>query len=282
MWRSAVLPLLMLAAAAVPSGAQRWRTVEGARQASALDTLRVRVDYTVGQLSVGATDSLLYRATLRYDAERFDPVRDFDASTGTLRVGVHGDEGVPLRIGADGREHGSLALVLSRRQPVDLELELGATQAELDLGGIPLTRLEVNSGASDLTLRFAAPNPVAMRELSIDAGVARVAATQLGNANAERVRVKGVVGSIDLDLSGTWVGTRVVQVSVTLGAATVRVPRGTGIRVKHSRVLAAFDARGLTKVGGEMVSENWEGASQRLLIDARTTFGALTIRWIEE
>lgn len=277
MLRTGLVAACALTAFGAPAGAQRWRTVDAVRQSRAVDTLRVRVEYTVGSLTLGTTDSALYHATLRYDAERFEPLRQFDAETGTLRVGVRGDTEVSLRLGGGEREHGSLALALSRAQPVDLELDLGAAQADLALGGLPLTKLSVASDASDLTVRFDTPNPIPMRELAIETGVARVSAVRLGNANAERVRVQGAIGSIELDFAGQWEGTRVVQASVTLGAVTIRLPRGVGVRVKHSRVLAGFDATGLTPVGDEMVSANWETASQRLLIDARTTFGALRI-----
>lgn len=274
----------MLAASLLGSAlpAQSWRSVEAARQARALDTLRVRVDYTVGALRIAASpDSLLYRAQLRYDAERFEPVREFDASASTLRVGVRGDAELPLRIGG-GKEEGSLELALAPAQPIDLELDLGATEANLDLTGLPISRLEIGSGASELTLSFETPNPIAMRELTIDAGVARVIGLRIGNANAERMRVTGTVGSVDLDMRGSWSGTRVVQVAVTFGAATLRIPRSVGVRVKHSRVLGTFDAAGFTEIGDEFVSQSWEGAEQRLLIDARTTFGTLEVRWIEE
>jgi hypothetical protein len=268
-----------VAAGALP--AQSWRTVEAERLPLAVDTLRVRVDYTVGALRIAAAgDSLLYSARLRYDAERFEPVREFEASTGTLRVGVAGDD-MPLRIGG-GKEQGTLALGLAPSQPIDLELDLGATEAELELGGLPITRLAIGSGASELTVSFATANPVPMRELAIDAGVARVVGRRLGNANAERIRVNGTVGSVELDMSGAWSGTRVVQVSVTFGAALLRIPRGVGVRVKHSRVLGTFEAQGFSKRGSEYVSEGWDSAEQRLLIDARTTFGTLDVRWIEE
>lgn len=274
---------VFLAASIVLAGdlpAQSWRTVDAKRQPRAMDTLRVRVDYTVGVLRIDAgSDSLLYSARLRYDAERFEPVREFEASSGTLRIGVQGDDQLPLRVGG-GKEQGTLTLGLARSQPLDFELDLGATDATLDLGGLSVSRLAISSGVSELTVSFDAPNPVPMSELAIDAGVARVVGTKMGNANAERMRVSGTVGSVDLDMSGTWSGSRIVQVSVTFGAATLRVPQGVGVRIKHSRVLGTFDASGFTKRGDEFVSDGWDTADQRLLIDARTTFGSLDVRWI--
>jgi hypothetical protein len=120
-----------------------------------------------------------------------------------------------------------------------------------------------------------------MRELTIDAGVASVTVDHLGNANAERMRVSGTVGRIELDMRGAWTGTREIQVVVTFGVATVRVPRSVGVRVTHSRVLGTFDAAGFTQRGDEYVNAAWGTAEQKLYIDARTTFGSLDVQWIE-
>ncbi|HUF31348.1 MAG TPA: hypothetical protein VMM77_11920 [Gemmatimonadaceae bacterium] len=283
MKHSAVLLMAPLALTAPTLlSAQAWRTVTAERQSRAADTLRVRVDYTVGALSIGAaSDTILYRSRLRYDANRFEPVRTFDLASNTLRMGVRGDTDVPLRIGG-GAEEGTLALELSRAHPVDLHLDLGATSAEIDLSGVAVSRLAINSGASEITLQFGTANPVAMHELTIDAGVARVEIRKLGNANADRMRITGGAASIDLDLSGAWQGERKLQVALTFGAATIRVPRGTGVRVKHSRVLGTFDATGLSQRDDAHVSDDWDTAKQRVVIDARTSFGTLNLKWIVE
>ena len=261
--------------------AQSWRTIDALRLPLDLDTLRVRVDYTVGALRVhSAEDSVLYRAQLRYDGERFQPVRSFDAASGTLEVGVRGDDEIPLR-GSGGKEEGSLTLGISTRQPIDLELDLGATDSDLDLGGMPLTRLTIGSGVSDLSISFNERNPAAMRELSINAGIAHVKVDQLGNANAERVSISGSVGDIDVDMRGEWTGTRELHVMVTFGAATVRIPRSVGVRITHSRLLGTFDSEGFTQQGDMYVNSAWESAEQKVSIDARTTFGSFDVVWID-
>lgn len=281
MHRTAIVVVALAVSAGTPL-AQTWRTIDAFRLAQPVDTLHVRVDYTVGALRVvAAGDSLLYRSELRYDAERFEPVRIFDSTSGTLRVGVRGDDQIPLR-GSTGKEQGSLSLALAPTQPIDLELDLGATDSDLDLSGIPISRLIIGSGVSELSIRFATPNPTPMRELSIDAGIASVTVDHLGNANAERVRVSGTIGQVDLDMRGAWEGTREIQVLVTFGFATVRVPRSLGVRVTHSRVLGTFESAGFTKRGDEYVNDAWDTAEQKLYIDARTTFGSLDVQWIEE
>lgn len=266
---------------ATSSTAQSWRTIDAFRLPVELDTLRVRVDYTVGALRVQrGSDSLLYRAQLRYDSERFHPVRSFDASSGTLTVGVRGDDKLPLR-GSKGKEEGMLTLTLSPSQPIDLELQLGATDSDLELGGLPLSRLMIGSGVSDLSITFSERNPVPLREMAIDAGIAHVRIDNLGNANAERVRISGSVGDVDIDMGGRWSGLRELDVMVTFGSATVRLPRSVGVRIRHSRLLGTFDGAGFTQEGDTYVNRAWESAEQKVSIDARTTFGSFDVVWID-
>ena len=57
---------------------------------------------------------------------------------------------------------GQLDLTLSGQVPMDLELEFGAVQANLDLGGLRLRSLDLSTGASEAELRVSAPNPEPM------------------------------------------------------------------------------------------------------------------------
>jgi hypothetical protein len=212
---------------------------------------------------------------LRYDADRFVPVRTFDSSTATLRIGVRGDD-APLRIGK-GEEIGSLQLALSPEPALDLALELGATDARLDLGGLRVARLEIQSGASDIAFGFDTPNQTEMSEMVIHAGVAHIAAKGLGRARARRITVEGGVGSIDLDFGGSTEALLDVALQLAVGSAVIIVPGDYGIRLRHSKVLAILQADGLVEQNGDMVSGNWTTAERRITIDAETVLGRLQI-----
>lgn len=255
-------------------GAQELRTLESSRQLHDSAATTVRVRYAAGRLSVRPTDDRqLYRMELRYDPARVEPVHSFDAAARRLDLGVRADR---VELGRRGRD-GSLAVELARGVPFDLAIELGAVHADLDLGGLALDALRLESGASESAVRFDAPNPRPMRRLEIRAGAASFRASRLANANAAVVTVSSGVGGVELDFDGRWTQDVDLELEVALGGATVRVPRDVGVSVELERAFAAFDRGDLERRGRGWVSPNWDDAPHRLRVHGSAAFGKLTI-----
>src|ERR671916_2817721 len=63
-------------------------------------------------------------------------------------------------------------LRLGRQRPFALSIETGASEVDLDLGGIPLSRLTVRQGAGKFELGFASPNPEIMQLMEVSSGAA--------------------------------------------------------------------------------------------------------------
>jgi len=258
--------------AAAPAGAQDRRTVEFTRQLRDTLPLEVVVDHGVGKVVLhGADQPLLYQAQLAYDPRRSEPVYDFDAAARRLRIGARrpgdGSGGAP-----------ELRLDLARTVPVALTVNMGTAAADLDLGGMRLTRLAVESGASDAVLHFDAPNRVPMERLDLDVGAASLRARGLGNARARDVRVRMNVGSAELDFDGEWSADVALQLQITLGKVVLRVPDDVGVRVETSGILGSFDESGFERRGDAWLSPNWDSAPRKLVVRSRTTVGRLEIR----
>ncbi|HEY2374475.1 MAG TPA: LiaF domain-containing protein [Gemmatimonadaceae bacterium] len=269
--------LAMLAIPLTSSPAQSWRTVESARQLRDSVQHKVRVQYGAGRIDVGATNApVLYSMSLRYDEATTTPIHLYDAAAHTLTLGVDGESGHFGRNMGD-KSKGEMRLSLSRAVPIDLGLELGATKASLDLGGLSLTGLRLDSGASETVLDFSTPNLSRMRSIEIDVGAASFEARNLGNANASRVHVEGGVGSVELDFGGQWTQDMSVDADLALGKLTLHVPRDVGVRVEVQKFLASFDQQGLVKRGDAYYSDNWDQAKYRLRLRAQTTFGGIEL-----
>jgi hypothetical protein len=237
---------------------------------------QVSVHYGAGRLSLHAAGApLLYDMRLRYDAERTTPLHSYSAATRRLDLGVRKQN---LRF-RDDQNPAELRLDLADRVPLNLSLELGAVEADLDLSRLRLTNFEVESGASETTLRFDTPNPARMRSLRIEVGAASVTATRLANANTRDIRVHGGVGSVDLDFSGNWTQDVALAVDMAVGGVRVRVPSDVGVRVEMETLLASFDHAGLVERDGAYVSENWDSAPYKLRIKAETTLGKFELDW---
>ena len=274
--RRALAQLVALAFAVPYAGAQSWRTLEVSRQLADSSPTSVEVVYGTGTFGVRRTsDPVLYHMQLRYDGARTQPRHAFDATTRKLQVGVQKSE---VRFsGRKDNQAGHLQLELSRAAPLNLNLDLGAVEADLDLTGLRLSKVRVSSGASDAKLRFDSLNTTKMSVLDISLGAASFRADRLANANTQDIRVDAGVGSVELDMSGQWTQDIDLHVEVTLGAVTVHVPSDVGVRVSLDKVIASFDHEGLVERDGAWVSRNWDSAPHKLRVTAETVFGQLTI-----
>jgi hypothetical protein len=272
---------MALAASLTPFAAiaaQQWRTLDASRQLRDSAAHEVRVRYGAGRLEIRpATEPVLYSLSLRYDEDNGRPVHEYDATRHRLTVGLT-DQSFKFARHNRERMNNDLRLALSPSVPVDLELDVGAAKADMDLGGLAVRDARIRIGASSSVLDFSAPNKTQLRSLDIDVGAASFTARHLGNANVSEMQVRSGVGSVSLDFSGEWREDMSLDADVALGKLEIRVPPEVGLRVDVHRVLASFDRRGLVKRGNAYYSENWDSARHKLRVRAATTFGAIEVR----
>jgi hypothetical protein len=276
----AALALALPASAARAQSGARWRTIDVSRQLR--DTLpqRMRVQYAAGKLDVrGTADPLLYAMHLRYDERRATPLHRYDADQHSTVLGVESlGRGLRTSSGDDGDETGELKLLVPSLVPLELDLELGGTQSALELGGLSLHSLRLECGATDASLAFSTPNHTRMRDMEIDVGAADFTAVNLGNANADQIRLRGGVGVIDLDFGGTWTQDMTVSTRLAVGKLMLRIPSDVGVRLEVQRVAAGFEHQGFTKRDDAWYSENYERAPHKLRLRAETFFGKIEIQ----
>lgn len=272
----AAVGVAALGIAPMQGAAQDWREMTSFRQRADESRLDVHVRYGAGELRINpGTGSELYRLGLRYDSRVFDPIAEY--RNGRLEVGVEGrGRGVKLR----NTEAGGMDLALSRDVPMELDLDFGAVEANLELGGLRIGRLDIETGASDTELFFSDPNPVRCERLEISMGAAAFTAEGLGNANCERVKVEGGVGDLTLDFGGLWLQDMHAEITIALGSATIYVPENVGVRVDKDTFLTDFKGSGFRKSGGARYSDNWDEAERRLTVDLEGAFGSFTVRWM--
>jgi len=257
------------------ASAQSWRTLEVSRQLRDTTALHVRVDYGAGRFDLRASNEpVLYSMKLRYDEDNGRPLHVYDAERLALKLGIQSGS----FSGSLKRENqGELRLGLARSVPMDLDLDLGATKAHIDLGGLSLNHVHLGSGASETEVDFSEANPLKMHAIEVEVGAAALNLRHLGNSNAALVRVHGGVGSVTLDFGGDWARDMTVETDLALGKLHLRIPQDVGVRVEVDRVLASFDHSGLVKRGGAYYGANWDSAPYRLRIRSQTVFGAIDV-----
>jgi hypothetical protein len=256
--------------------AQDWRTVSSFRQHADESKLDVELRYGAGRLVVRPGPAgELYRLGIRYDSDVFDPLTEY--RDGRLKVGV---EGTGRSIRLRNREAGEMSLALSPDLPLDLALAFGAVEAELELGGLHVSRVKIETGASDTQVRFSHPNRTACHRFELSMGAAAFRATGLGNANCDRIRAEGGVGDMNLDFSGEWRQNVSADITMALGAVTLLVPEDVGVVVRRSTFLTSFAGRDFDRRGRDHYSDNWDRAERRLTVELQGAFGSVTVRRI--
>ncbi len=259
-----------------PLQPQNWRTVTLSRQAGPERTLDVEVRFGAGRLSIGpAPEGLLYRMELRYDEDGFQPVAEYRGEL--LKLGL---EGVRGGYRWRSQERNEMKLFLSREVPMTLEMEFGAVHGEAEVGGVPLSRLSLATGASDFRLNVSEPNPLRMSAATFRVGAADFEALGLGNLRAERIRVEAGVGSLLLDFQGAWSGETQVSVDMGVGSLKLRFPKGLGVRLQRKTFLTSFEPEGLVKRGDWYYSLDWETAPHRVSISVNGALGSVAVSWV--
>jgi hypothetical protein len=192
-------------------------------------TARVEIEMPAGELSVASGAKELLEADFSYGRRSSRPQVEYNVSGGEGRLTIR----QPGSAHGPGRGHNAWDLHLSNKVPMELKVDQGAGRARLMLGGLSLSRLEVNLGAgetlvdltgdwkNDFTANIAGGVGRATVRLPSDVGVRASAHGGLGAIHVHglkkegdayvneaygkspitlRVQVEGGVGEINLEL----------------------------------------------------------------------------------
>jgi hypothetical protein len=262
--------------------AQTMRPFATFRQMHGETRLTTRLEYAAGDLRVvPGRPGELYRMDLSYDQDRYVPVSDFDASSSSVVLGVRpaGEGGVRV---VSRKQLNQVAVVtLSPRVDLTLSLTLGAVDADVELGGLRVTRLDLKTGASRAVVRFSQPNAARCARATISAGAAEVSVLGLGNSRCDEIGFEGGMGKVLLDFGGGWSSSAQVDVKMAVGELTLRLPRRIGVRITMDKFLSSFESAGLQRRGNEFVSPNYDRSQRRLNLDLATAVGGVNVEWVE-
>lgn len=246
------------------------------------DSAVVNIAFGAGKLDLeaGVSDEL-FSGYFRYNVEKWTPeiTREDDELTirqGGTEDGIVGfpdeDWGIPT-----GDERNRWELEFSPEVPLEMDVKAGAGDGELDLTDLQLTALDVDIGAGDFILRFDEPNEFEMDHLTLDAGASRLEALRIGNASPEKVRVRGGLGDISVDLTGAWSHSAEVRITTGAGSVTVHVPQALGVLAEAEGGLSKVEAPGLRQVGDTYVNDAFGKAEMELHLQITTGVGEVRL-----
>ncbi len=244
--------------------------------------LEVGLEFGVGQLRIVPQD-MEDVATLdvSYDTRRIEYDIEYYVKQRTGHLLVESSTRRKHNIDTEDNE---LDLILSTRYPTVLELDIGACDAEIDLGGIRLEEVNINVGAASGDFDFSMPNPHRLKEMSIDAGASSLDVRNIGNANFEVFSFDGGAGSFDLDFRGTYTGESRIDIDIGLSSADIILPEGIPVRVESddNGWFSSVDFHGndLEEIDdGIFESPDFDGARVRIILTIDVGMGSVDVRW---
>jgi hypothetical protein len=213
----------------------------------------------------------------------------YDDPTGSVPLTV-AEEGASVRIAQEysstdvwGITKGNApkcTLALGTSQPYALTLEIGASDSEFELGGLPLTQLTIKQGAGKFEFDFERPNPSPMSRLELRAGASGIAMKRLANANFAELQVTGGAAAYKLDFGGTLQRDGNVTISAGLASVEVIVPAATAAKIVSESMLAGVDVGDgfMKREGAFWTAAALAGQTPLLTIKASVAFGSLRLR----
>ncbi len=273
--------IIALASAVLPAlvHAQQWRTLESARQLTSTAETRVSLTFAGGKFELAPLPgNLLYQMQLHYDEQAADAVHRFDPAGHRLTLGMsQANMGLRALRAANKGDGGSMTVGLNPSVPMDIEIELGGAQSEIELGGMHVRTLAMHVGLAGGTVNFSSPNQMAMDKLTMEVGLGGVELQNLGNANAAQINISGGMDGISLDFGDRVMRDVRINADVAFGGLKIQIPSSAGVTIQAETKLASFKPHGFTKVGNTWVTPNWKEATTHVTIVANTALGGLQV-----
>ncbi len=283
MRRAVILTAATTALATVGLIGQSYQTITEARTARGEDSLYVDVTFMAGRLQLAPGDGTsLYRAAINYNEDDFLAYTDYYPNTNRLEIGLRPKEDHVSRLGRFKTAQ-RLDLSVTPQVPLRLSFELGAAEADLELGGMHLVGADIVSGAAKAHVSFGEPNRTTCDRLTLKAGAAEFRAERLANARCQHIAFAGGIGDVTLDFTGQGTGTSVhtADIRLGLGQLTLRLPKTLGVAIDVDRFLVSFDNVGFTMSGTRYVSPNYHSTTSKLDIKLKAVLGDVAVVWIE-
>jgi hypothetical protein len=197
------------------------------------DRLSAELELALGRIETARAErGYLFQAEVMLPEGRMRPRFASRSTGGTAHVSLSLDDAALSPRGMRRAENARWLVYLPSETPTDLSMRLGASQAVIDLSGVPVTNLDLDCGLSRADLRFDTPNPVQMDKLSIEAGLAEFRADGLGNARFNRMSFDGGAGRFALDFTGAPLAADgVADIDVGMADVIITLPAGQPISV---------------------------------------------------
>jgi hypothetical protein len=175
-------------------------------------TARVELRMGSGELAVASGTSKLMEGKFSYNVDAWKPAVDYNAATGDLKILQ------PSSTGSFGNTVNNWNVTLNGELPLDIIANIGAGEANLELGKMNLSRVELNIGAGEVKMDLRG-DPKRDYIVQIRGGVGETVVYLPKDAGISATATKGI-GDISTEgleqRDGVWVNPDRVGAPVTV------------------------------------------------------------------
>ena len=170
-------------------------------------------------------------------------------------------------------------LTLGAARPFALEIDSGASDVSLDLGRLPLTRLSVRQAAGRLRMDFTQPCTASLEALRVEAGAASIELRRVANSGFGELSLSGGAARLSVHFGGVLAHDARARIDAGVAAVSLSVPGSTAARIEASSVVGGLRiGDGFTKRAGAFWTEAAvAGRTPVLDVHAETAVGLLEI-----
>jgi hypothetical protein len=217
--------------------------------------------FGAGEMYLNPGGEGLISGTATYNFQALKPSVDVNGSVVKISQGnVQGINTLPQNL------HNIWDLKLGS-SPIDLQIDAGAYKARYELGGLALANLTVKDGASDVQLKFSAPNTTEMGILRYETGASNVTIEGIGNANPSTLIFKCGAGNYTLNFSGQLQRNISGHVEAGLGNVTILIPSGVPAQVTVTSGLSNVNVGSDWYVNGDTYLQQGTGPTLNIIVD---------------
>jgi hypothetical protein len=231
--------------------------------------MKVTISMGAGSLEINGGGTGLVEGSIHYNVPEWKPTVSYQGNELTIQQGTnYGNKLPPENIANDWN-------LKFGQSPIDLTINAGAYDSQVDLSDVPVTNLSINDGASNVKVVFNSPNPEKMQLLSYKTGASTIKLIGLGNANFSEMSFSGGAGDYTLDFSGKL--SRDGHVTISSGASQVNViiPKDMNCVVTVAGAINDVVSTGEWSANGNTYTH--QGQGPMLSISAEVSVGSLKI-----
>ena len=187
------------------------------------EEVRVDIRMGAGELKIDNRAESLMEADFTYNIEAWAPEVSYNVEDEQGHLTIRQPQ--TNQISVNGNMKYEWDLRFSRDVPLDMRIDCGAGDHDIDLAELYVTSLDVKMGAGNVKMNLT-ENPD-LTDVEFDIGA----------------------GNVELDLDGTWEHDVDVSIQGGVGRIVLRLPKDTGVRVNVSKGIGNVDTSGLSRQG---------------------------------